>query len=651
MLAYAWVCALCAHASQALAQDAPVPQNVMVILDASGSMWGRVQGKPKISIARDVVDNMLSRWDERRRVGFMTYGHRRSGDCSDIEVLAPVGPLDVAALNARVQTLNPRGKTPISEAVRTAARTLKFEEARSTVILVSDGLETCDADPCALAADLEDAGIDFTAHVVGFDVKREDTTSLECLAERTGGQYFVADSADALSRALEAALDASTPSVRYQFIALDGPQGEALGGNVRWRLARLGGGDLPLLDSDTPTPDVALAPGEYEVSVTRLSDGANASVSFVAAGEDEQSVTLVLPALEQVELDAPRSAPAGSQVAVLLRGNHLAGDRVEVVAADSAATPTPFSTAVVEAQSSVEILMPPLPGRYQFHYRRPGRDEALAQQAIDVTAVSAAINAVDWVSAGGEVNVTWDGPNYPGDYVSIVEVGADADTLGVTRETKEGRHLALVAPTQPGEYEVRYVMRQGAIVLARQPLSVTEVEASVVTRANAPAGGAIEVMWVGPGREADTIAIAEVGASAGDAINVVSVANGSPVEVALPENAGDFEVRYVMQPENRVLARRPISVLDVAVTLDVPERAVAGSAIPIGWSGPNLRDDYIGVADPEAQTIDPLYRRPTKQGSPLEIPTPDVPGRYEVRYVLNEDQRVLGVVVIELTAP
>ncbi|WP_075996126.1 vWA domain-containing protein [Salaquimonas pukyongi] len=177
-------------------------ENVIVVLDASGSMWGRIDDKPKIQIAREVMDQVLGDLDGKAEIGIMTYGHRKKGDCGDIETLIPVGKVERARYMEKINALNPKGKTPITAAVRKAAEELRFTEEKATVILVSDGLETCDADPCALASELESAGIDFTAHVVGFDLKDEDTASLQCLATTTGGKYLAAESADQLGEAI-----------------------------------------------------------------------------------------------------------------------------------------------------------------------------------------------------------------------------------------------------------------------------------------------------------------------------------------------------------------------------------------------------------------------------------------------------------------
>ena len=101
-----------------------------------------------------------------------------------------------------VNRLQPRGKTPLSAAVQQAAEALKYTEKRAAVILVSDGKETCGADPCALGRALKKNGIDFTVHVVGFGVKRVEEKGLRCLAKETGGIYVRADDPKSLARAI-----------------------------------------------------------------------------------------------------------------------------------------------------------------------------------------------------------------------------------------------------------------------------------------------------------------------------------------------------------------------------------------------------------------------------------------------------------------
>ena len=200
----------------------PDGTNVIMVLDASGSMWGQIDGVPKIQIARDVIGNLLKGWDTSINLGLIAYGHRSKGDCGDIETLVPVGPIEAGAFMEKVNNLNPKGKTPLSAAVKQAAEALKYTEEKATVILISDGLETCDADPCALATKLEADGIDFTTHVVGFDITQEESDKLACLAENTGGRFLRASNADELTSALAETVEtmATEPAPKAT-----GPQG------------------------------------------------------------------------------------------------------------------------------------------------------------------------------------------------------------------------------------------------------------------------------------------------------------------------------------------------------------------------------------------------------------------------------------------
>jgi Ca-activated chloride channel family protein len=187
--------------------EEPHPR-VMLVLDASGSMWAHVlDDRPRIAIAREVVHELLADWDTNTLLGLTVYGHRTKGDCQDIETLISVGPLDKPAFLAAVGGISPKGKTPLSESVRRAAAELKYTEEKATVILVSDGEETCNLDPCQVAAELEKEGVDFTAHVIGFSlVKQVQQDQLRCLAEKTGGRFFLAEDAAGLKDALRAAV-------------------------------------------------------------------------------------------------------------------------------------------------------------------------------------------------------------------------------------------------------------------------------------------------------------------------------------------------------------------------------------------------------------------------------------------------------------
>lgn len=187
--------------SPAKAQEQP---NLVIVMDASGSMWGQVGGRTKIELARESLSQVLSEATSDMQIGMVAYGHRVRGQCSDIEQLVPIGPADstVPAILDAAGRITPRGMTPLTDAVMDAAQRLRFSEQAATVVLLTDGVETCEGDPCALGRMLEEQGIDFTAHVVGFDMTDAEQRTVSCLAEETGGLFLAANDADDLALAL-----------------------------------------------------------------------------------------------------------------------------------------------------------------------------------------------------------------------------------------------------------------------------------------------------------------------------------------------------------------------------------------------------------------------------------------------------------------
>ena len=80
---------------------------------------------------------------------------------------------------------------------------LKEVEGAASIVLVSDGVESCGKDPCEVARQLRERhGIDLVVHVVGFDV-HEGQEQLQCIAEAGGGRFLLASNAAELASAFE----------------------------------------------------------------------------------------------------------------------------------------------------------------------------------------------------------------------------------------------------------------------------------------------------------------------------------------------------------------------------------------------------------------------------------------------------------------
>ena len=229
----------------ATAQEAP---RTIIVMDGSGSMWGQIDGRAKLEIAREAVARVVQGIPVQQELGLLAYGHRTKGNCSDIELLVPPGQGTGPAIVDAVNAMRFLGKTPLSAAVRQAAEALRYGEESATVVLVTDGLETCEADPCALASELEAAGVNFTAHVVGFGLTKEEGAQVACLAENTGGRYIEAANAGELVSALTEAISMEPPKANTHFPGkplMPAIQLQATGGAIGAESAAPGQPDFP----------------------------------------------------------------------------------------------------------------------------------------------------------------------------------------------------------------------------------------------------------------------------------------------------------------------------------------------------------------------------------------------------------------------
>lgn len=180
----------------------------MIIFDGSGSMWGGLDGekKPaKFELARETLRQSFVKIQPTGTTGLMSFGHRRTGDCSDIEIIVPMGTGDAARLLGPLDKHNPRGKGPIADSLKAAATALG-KTPRSSIILIHDNADNCRKDPCEAATEIAAANPDLKIHLVSIAMEAEDVSRMSCVAKSTGGQLFEANDATQMASAITDAL-------------------------------------------------------------------------------------------------------------------------------------------------------------------------------------------------------------------------------------------------------------------------------------------------------------------------------------------------------------------------------------------------------------------------------------------------------------
>jgi Ca-activated chloride channel family protein len=645
-------------APRAEAQPAAMRGETIVILDMSASMWGRIGDKPKLEIAREAVRSMFSRFPATSRVGLMAYGHRQAGQCSDIQMLFPPGLVNATVASGALDRLTARGKTPLTEAVRQAAAALRSREQGGTIILVTDGIETCGGDPCALAAELEATNASFTAHVVGFDLRTpSERARVACIAERTGGLFVPAANAEelagALARTAEPRTASMTPVTPPRGIGLRATQGS--GGptvaDASFTVLREG--------EETPVHEgsailLPLKPGRYIVTATTNLSIGTVTVSVTATAPAEIVVPLTGELPRATVTPAQGSAQATGTIMVEWTGPNEPDDYL-VIAPTARGQDEPETRHYGWTRDGTPqaLRMPATAGAYEVRYVLARAGRPIARAALTVTPVTATIDATAEITAGGLVSVQWTGPNAPASWIGIVPVGAAPGEYinGAFVYVEEAATpLSLTAPATPGRYEIRFVEGVDGTVLTTRPLNVTAATATISGPDSGMSGSPV------------TIAFSPANAPQGSFISIIQPAtdasayihgswanvDGETVTIQLPVTPGTYEMRYVLVAPGKaeVLARRPIIATPPVGSLDAPDVAAVGASISVRFTGPRGRSDYITVVAPGAAGDKyTTYFTVTGDETDGQLTMPTVPGAYELRYVMGQadaDQAVIA---------
>ncbi|WP_286197082.1 VWA domain-containing protein [Tropicibacter sp. R15_0] len=208
--------------SLSAAVHAACTDDAMIVFDGSGSMAEmgfNMIDEPRIFEAQRALRDVMPKIAPNRRIGLIVYGPKLASApqaCAGVDLRFGPRPDAAQPVVDAINALEPEGNTALTEAVSMAADVLDYRDKPATIVLITDGKETCGGAPCALANHLYAEGIETTVHVIGYKVRgehfhwpgesdgdyaRTDSTA-KCLATQTGGEYVNAETVDQLIEAM-----------------------------------------------------------------------------------------------------------------------------------------------------------------------------------------------------------------------------------------------------------------------------------------------------------------------------------------------------------------------------------------------------------------------------------------------------------------
>ncbi|MBI4365857.1 MAG: hypothetical protein HY543_03465, partial [Deltaproteobacteria bacterium] len=252
-----------------------------------------VEVETKIHQIRTVINDLLARpvpMGVERHLGLRVFGTQQpaaANTCDDTVQLLPIGPIDSPTVRERLAGITPQGTAPIAHAMERAAEDFpEHPDTDNVLLLIADGGDSCNGDPCAAAERLHAGPRRIITHVIGFDLDQKAQDQLRCAAAKGDGQFFLARNAMELYTALDQAVHANLPyNLRVDVLAGSVPL------PVQYMVRRVGTDQL--VDQGR-TPGVKffqLPAGSYDITIEYLESVLAAKPLKVLKGVEVQTTS------------------------------------------------------------------------------------------------------------------------------------------------------------------------------------------------------------------------------------------------------------------------------------------------------------------------------------------------------------------------
>lgn len=627
------------------------PTEIELILDASGSMWNKLEdGRYRIDAAKQVLTEFIAQTpnDPNLRIGLRIYGARvhysKPGACEDSVLVAPIAPLDRPRLLKEVRETRAVGATPLAYSIGLAAQDFR-ESGRKQVIVCTDGEESCGGDVAAAVKTLRDLGADVDVRFIGIGLPPAAAVRL--------GKIAPIENVNSARRLAEALQTATRATVQAAPAAKPGPAAPKVG-TVVVRVVRdgkpLAGPEVGVAFkadlSDAAPVELrasgsdftgALPGGSYTATVRP--GGRQFAALGVSVG-DKTTFTFDLTEAPKVTVTPEKtSVLAGTTLKASFRGAKGVENQYLVFAPVGSPDREETSFVLVEgASGSAELTVPPGAGEFEIRFTSligSGGEYTVSGRSgpIKVLPVSATLDAPASITAATTMTIRWQGPNRTADWVGIIKKGGGVGDYISYAYAEPGLTEAQVETPEAGEYEVVYANDYAREVIARRPLKVVPLVIELTAPASAMAGADVAITWTGTAGRGHFLTIVKPTAAPNDYNDYAMLDQDHTVVLSAPEEAGDYEVRYASDHTRTVLARRPLKLTPPSATIEAPASAAVDAKFPVKAGGRLAKGDQIQLhpagAAPEADAVD---YHPIQNGPAGELSASKA-GSYELRYV------------------
>lgn len=198
---------------------------ILFVLDASQSMYGLWGQEQKMKVASRLLSNLMDSLQhvENLEVALRVYGHQFSvaagnRSCEDTKLEVPFGGKNFSKIKTKLTEIRPTGTTPIAYSLEQTKNDFPpCANCRNIIILITDGIEECQGDPCAVALALQKNGVLLRPFVIGMGLDLETIDAFKCV-----GNFFETKDAESFQNVLQVVISQAMNNTSVQVNLIDG---------------------------------------------------------------------------------------------------------------------------------------------------------------------------------------------------------------------------------------------------------------------------------------------------------------------------------------------------------------------------------------------------------------------------------------------
>ena len=202
-------------------KEEPTLTRIEFLFDASQSMLGRWQTGVKMEVAKRLMSELLDslRHLDNLELALRVYGHLKHfppQDCDDTRLEVPFGKGNISKIQEVLKRLRPKGTTPIARSLELCGNDFPQSSSRNIIILITDGIEECKGDPCAVSLALQKKGVVLKPFVIGMGLNESLKKTFDCV-----GKFYDATNEETFREALNVVISQALNNTTLQVNLLD----------------------------------------------------------------------------------------------------------------------------------------------------------------------------------------------------------------------------------------------------------------------------------------------------------------------------------------------------------------------------------------------------------------------------------------------